>query len=200
MAQTGEIYRDASRRWRDCDTNQFVSPPDEIAEGTDSPGVADTGLRNRTELREAAMDLSRKLRRTIQPRRKKPKTPDHKTDHASQDRASQDRAAQHGAAQDAQPDEKPKAAEAAPEIARLLGRNDGVIDGFAALAQLVIRLFDKEKEAREQAKSALPGDEFDEEELDRRIAEELDRIAERRRAADGIESAERQDGEAGLSV
>jgi hypothetical protein len=73
-----------------------------------------------------------------------------------------------------------------PEFGRLLGRNDGVIDSFNKLVQLVIRILDKEKETRDPTQtSSLAFDEHDEEELDRRIEDELDRIAARRRAAGG---------------
>jgi len=73
----------------------------------------------------------------------------------------------------------------APEYDRLLSHNDGVIDAFNTLALLVIRLHDKEKEHRDSSDLADPIlDDSDEEELDREIAAELDRIAARQRAAD----------------
>lgn len=71
---------------------------------------------------------------------------------------------------------------------RLLARSDGVIDGFNTLAQLVIRLIDKERESRDPARTAaahLP--KLDEAELDRRIEEEIDLILIRRRNPEGPE-------------
>ncbi len=83
--------------------------------------------------------------------------------------------------QDPTPPKLPQAFE------RLLGRNDGVIDCFDTLVHLVIRIIDKEKETREPSASPFAFDENDEEELDRRIHAELDRIAERRRSAGDCE-------------
>jgi len=80
----------------------------------------------------------------------------------------------------------------APEFDRLLGGNDGIIDGLSKLAQLVIRLSDKERETRdavEAEKRSVP--EIDEQELDRRIQAELDLIAERKRAAGDHQSGSR---------
>ena len=83
--------------------------------------------------------------------------------------------------------EKPEAEKKAetkklhPAYERLLGRSDGVIDGFNTLTLLVIRLSDKERESRGQANRAninLP--KIDEDELDRRILAELDFIARQR--------------------
>jgi len=71
-----------------------------------------------------------------------------------------------------------------PAYERLLGRSDGVIDGFNTLTLLVIRLSEKERESRRQAKRAnieLP--KIDEDELDRRILAELDFIARQKSAA-----------------
>jgi hypothetical protein len=68
-----------------------------------------------------------------------------------------------------------------PAYERLLGRSNGVIDGFNTLTLLVIRLSDKERESRGHAKRAnieLP--KIDEDELDRRILAELDFIARQR--------------------
>ena len=71
-----------------------------------------------------------------------------------------------------------------PAYERLLGRSDGVIDGFNTLALLVIRLSDKERESRGQAqKTSIDLPKIDEDELDRRIAAELDFIAQQRGAA-----------------
>jgi len=86
----------------------------------------------------------------------------------------------------ADPAERPqeKAEKLHPAYERLLGRSDGVIDGFNTLALLVIRLSDKERESRGQAKKTdidLP--KIDEEELDRRIMAELDFIAQQRGSA-----------------
>jgi hypothetical protein len=71
-----------------------------------------------------------------------------------------------------------------PAYERLLGRSDGVIDGFNTLALLVIRLSDKERESRGQAqKTSIDLPKIDEDELDRRIAAELDFIAQQRGTA-----------------
>jgi hypothetical protein len=72
-----------------------------------------------------------------------------------------------------------------PEYDRLLSHNDGVIDAFNTLAQLIIRLHDKEKEHHDPSDLADPlAEDIDEEELDREIAAELDSIAARQRAAE----------------
>lgn len=66
------------------------------------------------------------------------------------------------------------------EFALLLGGRDGIIDGFGKLARLIILLSDKEKESSGPSTSAANVlDEFDDDELDRQIAAELDRIAAR---------------------
>jgi hypothetical protein len=76
-------------------------------------------------------------------------------------------------------EEKADAEKLHPAYERLLGRSDGVIDGFNTLTLLVIRLSDKERESRGQAKRIeLP--KIDEDELDRRILAELDFIARQR--------------------
>jgi orotate phosphoribosyltransferase-like protein len=70
-----------------------------------------------------------------------------------------------------------------PEYERLLGRNDGVVDGINTLGQLVIRLIDKEREScdsPEAASVSVPKATYAE--LDRRLVAELDRIAQQRRA------------------
>jgi hypothetical protein len=71
-----------------------------------------------------------------------------------------------------------------PAYERVLGRSDGVIDGFNTLTLLVIRLSDRERKSRGQAKKTgidLP--KIDEDELDRRILAELDFIARQRGSA-----------------
>lgn len=71
-----------------------------------------------------------------------------------------------------------------PEFDRLLGRNDGIVDSLERLAKVVIRLIDKEREYSESAAATcIDVPRMDPPELDRRIAAELDFIAERRRAA-----------------
>jgi hypothetical protein len=71
-----------------------------------------------------------------------------------------------------------------PAYERLLGRSDGVIDGFNTLTLLVIRLSDKERESRGQAKRAnIEPPKIDEDELDRRILAELDFLARQKSAA-----------------
>jgi hypothetical protein len=80
--------------------------------------------------------------------------------------------------------EKPEAEKLHPAYERLLGRSDGVIDGFNTLTLLVIRLSEKERESRGQANRGninLP--KIDEDELDRRILAELDFIARHRGTA-----------------
>jgi hypothetical protein len=86
-----------------------------------------------------------------------------------------------------------------PEFERLLGRSDGVIDGFNTLALLVIRLIDKERESRGTTKKASPtSSRLDDEELDQRIAAELDLIAERRGGERHLqEDPEKPEGETG---
>ena len=70
-----------------------------------------------------------------------------------------------------------------PEYERLLGRNDGVVDGINTLGQLVIRLIDKERESCDSPEAAsVSVSKATYAELDRRLLAELDRIAERRRA------------------
>jgi hypothetical protein len=71
-----------------------------------------------------------------------------------------------------------------PAFDRLLGRNDGIVDSLERLAKVVIRLIDKEREYSESATATcIDVPRMDTPELDRRIAAELDFIAERRRAA-----------------
>jgi len=70
-----------------------------------------------------------------------------------------------------------------PEYERLLGRNDGVVDGINTLGQLVIRLIDKERESCDPPEAAAVSvSKATYADLDRRLLAELDRIAERRRA------------------
>ncbi len=59
-----------------------------------------------------------------------------------------------------------------------------VVDGLERLAEVVIRIIDKEREYSESAASnCIDVPRMDEAELDRRIAAELDFIADQRRAA-----------------
>jgi hypothetical protein len=67
---------------------------------------------------------------------------------------------------------------------RLLGRNDGIVDSLERLAKIVIRLIDKEREYSESAAATcIDVPRMDTPELDRRIAAELDFIADQRRSA-----------------
>jgi len=66
---------------------------------------------------------------------------------------------------------------------RLLGRNGGVIDSFKTLTELIVRLFEVEEARCAPTNSDFEFTELDEDELDRRITTELDRLAERRRSA-----------------
>jgi hypothetical protein len=68
------------------------------------------------------------------------------------------------------------------EFDRLLGRNDGIVDSLERLARVVVRLIDKEREYSESAAATfIDVPRMDEAELDRRIAAELDFIADQRR-------------------
>jgi hypothetical protein len=81
-------------------------------------------------------------------------------------------------------EEKAETKKLHPAYERLLGRGDGVIDGFNTLTLLVIRLSEKERESRGQAKRAdIELRKIDEDELDRRILAELDFIARQKSAA-----------------
>jgi len=72
-----------------------------------------------------------------------------------------------------------------PEFDRLLGRTDGIVDSLERPAKIVIRLIDKEREYCESAAAkAIDVPRMGEAELDRRIAAELDFIAEQRRSAE----------------
>jgi hypothetical protein len=75
------------------------------------------------------------------------------------------------------------------EFDRLLGRSDGIVDSLERLAKIVIRIIDKEREYSESAAAYTNVPRMDEAELDRRIAAELDFIAEQRRAAGLSEAA-----------
>jgi hypothetical protein len=71
---------------------------------------------------------------------------------------------------------------------RLLGKSDGIVDGFDALAQAIGRIVDKERQsfAADLAQSSDPqGVPSDEQAIEHRIADELDRIAARGGAAKG---------------
>jgi hypothetical protein len=72
-----------------------------------------------------------------------------------------------------------------PAEDRLLGRGDGLIDGFNALARTIVRIIDKERRIAATKDANPEAAPLDPEELDRRIAAELARIAARRRAAAG---------------
>ena len=72
----------------------------------------------------------------------------------------------------------------AADYDRLLGRNGGVIESFKTLADLILRLFEMERDPVDNARPAPDFTEDDEEDLDRRIADELDRLAERQGSAD----------------
>jgi len=74
--------------------------------------------------------------------------------------------------------EKPKWTPA--DYDRLLGRHGGVVDGFRTLADLILRLTELEQKRRAHPQSSPDFTEDDEEDLDRRIADELDRLAEQR--------------------
>jgi orotate phosphoribosyltransferase-like protein len=79
--------------------------------------------------------------------------------------------------------DSPTPQELPQEYERLLGRNDGVVDGINTLGQLVIRLIDKERESCDSPEAApVSVSKAAYAELDRRLVAELDRIAERRRA------------------
>jgi hypothetical protein len=68
------------------------------------------------------------------------------------------------------------------EFDRLLGPNDGVIDSFDRLVKIVIRIIDKERETIEPPiLNCVRASRLDAAELDRRIARELDFIADQRR-------------------
>jgi hypothetical protein len=70
------------------------------------------------------------------------------------------------------------------EFDRLLGRNDGIVDSLERLAKVVVRLIDKEREYLDlPTANIIDAPRMGEPELDRRIAAELDFIAERRGAA-----------------
>jgi hypothetical protein len=66
------------------------------------------------------------------------------------------------------------------EIERLLGKAGGVIDAFATLAQVVVRIVEQERQNVPQPARNLKQNE---EPLGVRITAELDRLAARRRAA-----------------
>ncbi len=61
----------------------------------------------------------------------------------------------------------------------LLGKSDGVIDGFNTMAQIVSRLIDKERQTFNLADDQSATLTASEPGIDRRIADELDRIASR---------------------
>jgi hypothetical protein len=70
------------------------------------------------------------------------------------------------------------------EFDRLLGRTDGIVDSLERLAKVVIRVIDKEREYSESvATNCIDVPRMAEAELDRRIAAELDFIADQRRVA-----------------
>jgi hypothetical protein len=77
--------------------------------------------------------------------------------------------------------EKPKWT--AADYDRLLGRHGGVVDSFRTLADLILRLTELEQKRFGTSQFSPTFTEDDEEDLDRRIADELDRLAERRGSA-----------------
>jgi hypothetical protein len=162
MTQHGETHVDKNGRLRSAKTRHFLK----ARKSDETPDSGRTG--DLAELRGVAMELLRGLRIMMPSKRKK--------------------TAKEGATPGSTAEATKTIEPLPPEFDRLLSRNAGVIDGFATLVQLVIRIRDKEQEVREETQSALPSDEFDEDELDRRIEEELDRIAARRRAADELEA------------
>lgn len=90
-----------------------------------------------------------------------------------------------------QNDSEQKAKKLDPAYERLLGRGDGIINGFNTLALLVMRLIEKERESRAsaKAKATAPPPQIDETELDRQILEELDLIAQARGSEEDLQKA-----------
>jgi hypothetical protein len=70
------------------------------------------------------------------------------------------------------------------EYDRLLGPKQGVIDGLAKLTHLIMAIIDKERETNDHTQSSLLFNEGDEDELERRILAELDRVAAQRGSAE----------------
>ncbi len=64
------------------------------------------------------------------------------------------------------------------EANRLLGKNDGLIDGFNSLSAALARVLDRAPDPNSNMGGAIP----DDQEIHQRIAAELDRIAARARA------------------
>jgi hypothetical protein len=132
-----------------------------------------SGKRTYGLLRGVAMRLIRHLENALPPLKQ--------TD--GQDAAIEDKVAGEEIA--AQQNESDQAAKRPPlNYDRLLGRNDGVVDGFKTLAELIVRLFEMEHGRLDAANSDFEFNELDEEELDRRLTAELDRLARNRRSAD----------------
>ena len=150
-------------------------------------------------LRTTAMQAARLLREMLPPpqkqqkSKKKKKTKDSQAERPSFGLLGVEPVVSEGG-EPKQSDSVPAAPQPLPPgFDRLLGGNDGIIDGLAKLTQLVIRLSDKEREsldAVQAAKRSAP--KIDEQALDRRIADELARIAARRGAA-GIYPPDRPD-------
>ena len=97
--------------------------------------------------------------------------------------AAAKKAAQKAAAQGQSP--VPEVPWTAADYNRLFGRNGGVVDNFKTLADLIVRLYDMERDPVDDSRSQFDFTEFDEEDLDWRITDELDRLAERRGQASG---------------
>jgi hypothetical protein len=146
------------------ENGKFVRDPGKLAIAEPHPTRHTTAYR---QMRNMALRLMRHLERMMPPLEK-----DEPDDRAENQPESTDSAS------------ATKAEVLHPAYERLLGRSDGVIDGFNTLALLVIRLSDKERESRGQPqKTSTDLPKIDEDELDRRIVAELDFIARRRGTA-----------------
>jgi len=144
---------------------KFVRDPVRVTIAEPHPTRHTTAYR---QMRNMALRLMRHLERMMPPLEKEGAD----DGPANQTESAEDRAAE------------AKTETLDPAYERLLGRSDGVIDGFNTLALLVIRLSDKERESRGQAKkTSIDLPKIDEDELDQRIAAELDFIAQQRGAA-----------------
>jgi len=184
MAVTPQRARRNSNGNRKRVNGKFAADPDKEAE----PYIH----RHKTSyrrLRNAAMRLLKHLERMMPPREKDQKATAVRTKVGTALSDNTENASgepeKDGAATDSQ-DKKSKE-ELPPEYGRLLGRGDGVIDGFNTLAQLVIRLIDKERESRDPSQMVIINPpQIDEKEFDRRIEAELDFIAEQRRSAGNL--------------
>jgi hypothetical protein len=159
---------------------QFVSGPDKETEP-----YAARHTTNYRRLRNAAMRLLKHLEHMMpEPEKDQPAEPADIEPTEIVPAATEIAEPGQGAAQ-----KKGKALDEAYE--RLLGRSDGIINGFNTLALLVVRLIDKERESRASAKKRPPAShpQIDETELDRQILEELDLIAQARRGEEDLQKA-----------